>query len=197
MMYGKELDGNDAAPVDNDRFINSSFYTARFDPLPSGDPRFIHVKLEQPDTPYVSAVSAVPAKSTPAGIAHPQLGLALRAFTEGAIIIDVVVSAGHCQDALLDQSIAEATVEARGCGVFGLLARGGDDHLVDIAVFRQGNVDKCHVHMMVRVVAVTRAGLELLRGRFEPFDLVLLQPVVAAELSLVRTVAVGIEEVDR
>ena len=159
MVYGTESDSNDASPVDNDCFINSSFYTARFDPLPGGDPRFVHVKLEKPDTPYVSAVSAVPAKSTPAGIAHPQLGLAFRAFTERAIIIHVVVSARHRQDALLDQCIAEATVEARGCGGFRLLAGGRDDHLVDVAVFRQGYVDECHVHVMVRVVAVAGAGL--------------------------------------
>ena len=46
-------------------------------------------------------------------------------------------------------------------------------------------MDEGHVHVVVGVARMAGFLLQFLRGSFEPVDLVLLEPVVAAELALV------------
>ena len=108
----------------------------------------------------------------------------------------MIVAAADGQDALINERVAESAVEAWRGRIFGLLACLWHGELVDVAVFGKGNVDEGHVHVMMGVPYVFWRALQFLRSGSEPIDLILFDPVVAPELTLVGRVAVGIEHVE-
>ena len=108
----------------------------------------------------------------------------------------MIVSAADGQDALVDERVAEAAVEARRSGVFRLFASLRHGEFVNVAVFGEGNMDEGHVHVMVGVSYVFWRAFQFLRGGPEPVDLILFDPVVAPKLAFVGRVAVGVEHVE-
>ena len=70
---------------------------------------------------------------------------------EEAVVIDVVVAAGDGEDVVFDQGVFEAGVETRRGRAFGGAAGAGDE-LSEVAVFGEGDVNECHVEVMVGVV---------------------------------------------
>lgn len=146
-------------------------------------------------------VPAVAPEARAARIAHPQVRLRVfrvGAFGSGqrAVIVDVIVPATDRQHAFLHQGLLEPAVEPRRGRRFREDTAAWDDS-VFLPVLGQGDVDEGHVHVNMLVARVAGAVPQALRRGLEPIDLRLLEPVVAAELALVRAVAVGVEEVER
>ena len=172
-------------------------------PLPSDQSSFVQIELPDPDSPPIATIASVSAEPAAACIAHPHFPLTASLailiqclFAKRAVVVGVVVSTADGQDALVDERVAESAVEPWSGGVFGLFACLRYGELVDVAVFRKGNVDKGHVHVMVCVSCVFWRMFQALSGGPEPVNLILFDPVIAPKLSFVGRVAVGVEHVE-
>lgn len=104
----------------------------------------------------------------------------------------MVVSTRHKTHVVLDQSILEMCVESWCSRGFGEIS---NPVIVDIGVLGKWNVDEGHVEMFVGVMAVRI--FETISGRFEPIDLIWLQPVVASVVRFVGRIGMGVEQVKR